>query len=216
VSRTLYVLVDPRDHRVRYVGVTVNPGVRRMQHRERPPSREKTPLAKWKRKLQRKHGSRPLFVPVLCCQTDEALYEAEIAWIRYYRARCLDLLNVADGGVRDMTKWRESKSGHMPWNKGKTFSDEARERMSSAARRRRASAETRAKMSAARMGHAVSDETRSRIGAKTRANATSKRPEVRARIAETLRGRTLPDDVKAKLRASQQLRRSRERWSQVP
>lgn len=212
----IYVLVDPRTRRVRYVGQTTRPAQRAAQHRTPSGTPGNEPLAKWKRKLGAL-GLRPLFVPVLSCATVDELDHAEVAWIRFFRAQTSELLNCDDGGQesrkgmtgkRHTAEWKARMSGRVPPNKGGKASDETRARMSAAKRGRRLPPETIRRMTEARLGHTTSAETRAKIAAAHKGLTHS--TATRAKLSAQRIGIPLPDETKAKLRIAQQARRARE------
>jgi hypothetical protein len=92
----VYVLVDPRDSTVRYVGQTSNWRHRRVQHHG-PGGALTWPMAYWKVELHTV-GKLPLFAVV--DTTSRLLIDRlEKRWIAYYRALG-DLFNMDAGGGR--------------------------------------------------------------------------------------------------------------------
>jgi predicted GIY-YIG superfamily endonuclease len=89
----VYVLVDPRDDTVRYVGITRDPDKRRAQHRS--PSAANWRMAEWKLELA-KAGKRPLMAVVDSAPSGRHLLR-EAQWMRYYRKRGFGLLNQSMG-----------------------------------------------------------------------------------------------------------------------
>lgn len=79
----IYVLVDPRDYTVRYVGITENVARRRDQHCG--PESSNWEKAIWSLELHRL-GMHPLMAVVDSAPRPLA-HVAEIEWIRYYLAR---------------------------------------------------------------------------------------------------------------------------------
>lgn len=98
----IYVLVDPNDLTVRYVGQTANPRARRLTHREEPVQCEGNPLlAAWKAAL-RATGKNVLFRIVDSALTPQDADYRERKWIAYYR-QLGRLHNVHRGGSRPKT-----------------------------------------------------------------------------------------------------------------
>lgn len=92
----IYVLIDPRDMTVRYVGRSMNPKARLYFHVSkvgvgRPSSRS---ITLWTGEL-RGLGLRPSLVMIECC-TRRSYPAAERGWIAYYRRRG-HLYNRKDG-----------------------------------------------------------------------------------------------------------------------
>lgn len=85
----VYVLVDPRDDTVRYVGITRDPDKRRRSHKG--PGSTNQRMAEWKVELA-KAGKSPLMAVVDSSTADYRLTK-EALWIRYYRAQGFRLLN---------------------------------------------------------------------------------------------------------------------------
>lgn len=91
----IYVLADPRDQSVRYVGKTTNAARRLRSHCTRPTRNER--MGEWISKLALR-GLTPTMVVVGNC-LDDQWETAERAWIAFLRVRGR-ILNVADGGRR--------------------------------------------------------------------------------------------------------------------
>jgi hypothetical protein len=89
----IYALVDPRDERVRYVGVTIRPLFDRLaDHIEKPTNRE---MRRWFADLDAQ-GSAPSVR--LLIGVSDAWEDAERGWIAWFRARG-ELLNIDPGGI---------------------------------------------------------------------------------------------------------------------
>lgn len=80
----IYVLVDPRDMTVRYVGQTSRPVQRRGQHSTLR-SITNLEVGEWKLELMRA-GKHPLMA-VVDSATEELRHVAEMEWIHYYLRR---------------------------------------------------------------------------------------------------------------------------------
>lgn len=94
----VYGLLDPRDHALRYVGVTTGPPKRRLdQHLTAGRRGERLPVAKWVGKLLTLE-MRPSMVILSRFSGKEDPYDAEVELIARYRAAGMRLLNVTPGG----------------------------------------------------------------------------------------------------------------------
>lgn len=144
-SYVIYLLWDPRNGDVRYVGQTKYPERRLADHR--------------RGLLKRGHcrcWERLLIEQGLCCETaivEEALTDIEANdrerwWIAYARQLAWPLTNATDGG--------DGSPGHM-------CSQETRDRMSHAQKGHSVSSEQRVKLRLAGLGHVVSVETRRKM-----------------------------------------------------
>lgn len=140
----IYVLIDPRDNEIRYVGKTVQALTDRLQaHIQRCFARTDH-RSRWVAQLVRR-GYRPRIELIQVTDSDH-WREAEPYWIGYYRSLGCDLTNGTEGG-----------------DGGDTPTAEVRARISQKLTGVKMRPDLVAKMSAARMGHSVSDETRVKI-----------------------------------------------------
>lgn len=97
----IYVLIDPRDNAVRYVGVTVNPKDRLRRHIQAAPT-SKLHSGRWISQLLGLN-----MVPTLNVideATEEDWRDRETYWIAKYRGEGTNLTNLTSGGegVRDL------------------------------------------------------------------------------------------------------------------
>jgi hypothetical protein len=104
----IYVLIDPRDETVNYVGQTVCPGRRREEHAGRSRYRRGTnfSLNKWKDDLK-EHGLEPRLVVVEIMNRDK-MDAREASWIAYYRMLG-DIFNILPGAVKKKKPKRKYK-----------------------------------------------------------------------------------------------------------
>jgi len=112
---SVYLLIDPRDHRIRYVGKSTNPTARLAAHlRDRSTTRK----ANWLRTLTAA-GLRPTLTVV---ETGEGEWQyAETRWILNLRAAGCDLTNATDGGEglhnpTEQTRTRIADAQRAIWN----------------------------------------------------------------------------------------------------
>lgn len=147
---SVYVLIDPRNGQVRYVGVTSNPKQRLRDH-IRTAKKEKHHRATWINSLL-SEGLTPV-MDIIDETNNEEWQQCEIAWIAHYRGLGYDLVNATDGGEGTRgcipskeTRRKQSESGkNRPpitdearknisrennHNYGKSFSEEHRKRIS--------------------------------------------------------------------------------------
>ena len=200
---TIYVLIDPRDGRVRYVGKTANP-VKRLPGHLAEARGERHRRACWLRALLAL-GLEPTLEVI-----EEVAgngNERERFWIALYRSEGHDLVNGTDGGEGvTMTPEMRAKIGNA--NRGKIRTLEAREAMSTSRRGRlrppeavaataqsnagqKRSDEFKARMRAARLGKVASEETRARLSssAKARGARVDFTSETRAKMREASKRR---------------------------
>lgn len=204
----VYVLSDPRDNAIRYVGVSSRSAYRRLwEHIHRA---LKTPLRNhrvcWIRSLLQR-GLEPVLTIVESGTGDWA--ESERTWIAAFRGIGCNLVNGTDGGDGVM---------------GLRHSSESKARMAIAHLGKRASVETRAKMSRSRRGHPgvkfspealarmsashigrnkgipLSPETRAKLSASKLGRVGHKHtPESRVKLSKTLRGHEVSQETRAKI-----------------
>jgi GIY-YIG catalytic domain-containing protein len=106
----IYVLIDPRDNRVRYVGASVKP------HKRLNLAIAKAEKRTWFLELE-SLNLRPTLQIIETVNDDDSWTARERYWISYYRSMYNDLTNVSDGG---------------PGAYGVKRSDETRAKMSAA------------------------------------------------------------------------------------
>jgi hypothetical protein len=93
----VYALLDPSDHLVRYVGMTVESADRRRKRHIYTSKRRETHCARWVRSLT-KAGLEPEILVLEEVDDPLALPKREIFWIALYRKHGADLTNLSDGG----------------------------------------------------------------------------------------------------------------------
>lgn len=143
-----------------YIGQTIMPLLRRW--RVHKSAKRNTPLCN----SIRKHGADKFTLEVLCAVlSKEYLDEMEIHFIKYYNTLAPNGYNLLAGGNASQCR------GLVPWNKGKTITEEARKNLSEAHKGQvawnkglKASVETRIKQSEAKKGKRVSPNTEFKKG----------------------------------------------------
>ena len=169
----IYVLVDPRTNKIRYVGRAVNTKNRLKGHMH---GKDGKHTRNWIEQLKRK-GMKPRLL-VVEIVSDENWRDAERKWIAYYRANGTRLTNIADGGG--------GVSGYRHSNRSK-------KKISNALKCKSHSEEWNRKNSEAHLGQRTwlgrhhSEKTKQKIG---NANRGKKRTDaVRKKMSESRKGR---------------------------
>lgn len=152
-SAIIYILIDPLDNEIRYVGKTWQTPSRRLSDHCRTDRPGNSHKENWIAKVLR-WGYRPLIEIVQSVPVDDWPI-AEQYWIGYYRELGCNLTNGTLGGDGGNTltpaaraKLSKSKTGV----KRPPFSDEWRARMSASRQGQVRSPEQRSNMSAAKLG----------------------------------------------------------------
>jgi hypothetical protein len=211
----IYVLKDPRDGAIRYVGKTVvSLRLRLWNHTNNALARNlKTHVSAWIRQLHGL-GLAPVIELIETVQHDESWASREQHWIASNRAAGADLTNLTIGGEGTPGKivgaeWRAKMSALMM---GRVMDNHTRALMSEA--KRNLSPEARAAMGAAQAKRFTDPEARAKLGnqnrnpsAETRAKigaAGRNRPAAsNARIAASNRTRIITDETRARISAVQ-------------
>lgn len=134
----VYVLVDPRDDAVRYVGVTTKTLHRRcVEHCAAARRGDRGYAYAWLRQVL-EAGLRPRIECVETVAPGGDWPEAERRWIRLYRERGARLANLTDGGdgVPGRRNTPEQLARLIASLKGRKCSEQARSNMKAAAKRR--------------------------------------------------------------------------------
>jgi hypothetical protein len=101
----IYVLKDPDTGDVRYVGKTNNPAKRMSGHMAAQSDRN-LPSVRWVRSLKT-NNKKP--VMEIIEETDD--WEiCERKWIKFYRSKYDNLLNLDDGGIVEIHAYRENRN----------------------------------------------------------------------------------------------------------
>lgn len=202
----IYALHDPRNGRVRYVGMSAHPARRLIEHRK--PSRlvAKTHKNTWIKSLLRL-GLVPTLSILETVQTDH-WQDAERRWILAFGP---SLTNGAAGG-RGGGITPEVRAKISQRHRGKVVSEETRRRIGATSRGRKHSDETLAKMAAAARGRAFSPEHRAKLSERAKQREARKTPEQRAAIAEKIRTWVLamPDETRRRMREAARRRIDRQ------
>lgn len=145
----IYALKDPISSRVRYVGKAADPFFRYEEHLQPRYAGDGTHRGNWVSKLLRDSLTPTLEILDSVPESEWQFWEKE--WIRLYRALEPDLTNATDGG-EGTTFWR-----------GKTRSEETRQRMRASQLGKKHSPETREKLRKINLGNRHTAEARCKI-----------------------------------------------------
>lgn len=188
----VYVIADPRDELPRYVGKTTCFRKRQQQHlRDSESGADGTHKGRWIRALLRE-GVRPQFRLVMCCFTPDGLNEAEREWIAYYLGVGARLTNLTGGGEGGgYTPTQETRDKIAARMRGRVFNAETIAKMSAAKKGRRLTPEWRAKVTASLLAGLEDEDRKAKHRAAMQSPACAAQ---RARLHQSLRGRTQSDD----------------------
>lgn len=190
----IYVLIDPRDSRIRYVGQTVNIKQRYKNHCII--HRSKDHRSHWLNNL-RSLNLKPIMQIVEEC--DESTWaERETYWIRHYRDLGCGLVNATEGGegISGLKHSEEAKRKMGDIHRGKIISEDHRRKISEANRGKTRSEETKRKMSEAHKGekNPYYGKTHSKE-IRLKMSEVNKNPseETRCKLREATRGNNNPN-----------------------
>lgn len=163
----IYVLIDPRDYRIRYVGKTINPKRRLRGHCTYLKSRSHR--THWLNQLK-KENIRPILQVVEKC-SESIWSEREMWWISYGRGCGWNLTNTTDGGegILGYCHTEETREKIRQAHKGNTYTlgrkqtEEHKQNISNSLRGKKKSDEHNKKNSEANKGRIVSDVTRTKM-----------------------------------------------------
>lgn len=192
----VYYLIDPRNEKIRYVGISLDPKRRYLAHLKPVGSRYS---ACWVRSLI-KAGLRPTLRIAVWLQNVEEAKRVEISLIASHS----DLTNLSTGGeggsgvwfsaerraahglrVKERYKDPEARKRHSEAAKLGWENPEARARASLASTGRHMSEEAKVKIKNALLGHAVTDEMRSKLRAANIGRLASVEIRAKMRVAHT-------------------------------
>lgn len=215
----IYMLADPIDSRIRYVGKTDNLTGRYRSHCSTQNRQDHR--ANWLNKL-RSLNLKPIMQIIEEC--DETNWvERETYWIKYYREVLgCDLVNATDGGEGTVgwtqseetrRKLSESRKGEKNPYFGKTHSEEAKRKLSEAQKGNTNwlgkvhSAESKRKIGEGNKGKILNEETRRKLSEANKGKTPSE--ETKRKMSESKKGNTnclgriLSDEHKHKIGEAQ-------------
>jgi len=147
---SVYALIDPRSHQLRYIGKALDVRQRDRNHFKQA-KWERSRKAAWMREL-RAAGLRPDLIVIEECTPAESAAR-EKYWIARALWRGIPLLNMKHGGQGRINTSEETRKKISDAVKGKGHGPEWRAAHAAALRGRKASDETKAKMSRAHIGN---------------------------------------------------------------
>jgi len=209
----IYILCDPCDGQVRYVGKADDVNRRMSLHLGLARKCHKTYCARWIRSLLLK-GESPI-VDVIEEVAQGAWVEAEKRWIAYYRDSGAPLTNMTVGGdgaipldlCEDEFRRRISEGVRR-----KGLDPEWRKSLGKSTRGKHLSAEWRAKIGAANKGKIIPPEAIAKAKATRLRNGNQHPPmseEGRRNISKALKGRKCSEEHKAHLSAARKGKKGR-------
>lgn len=186
---SIYVLIDPRDGEIRYVGMTGKTLETRLRGRLKD-TRCRGHRRHWLDQLKRM-GMTPTIQLIQEVPTDFG-GQAEVYWISYFRAVGCNLVNGTDGG----------EGGHL----GVKMSEETKEKLRQATIRQFQDPEARRQVSLVHKGKTISPLHKRVVSAATtkrwekwRADGSYTSPETRAKISASRSHEPLSDEYKRKM-----------------
>ncbi len=210
----IYILRDPRDNAIRYVGKTHRIKTRLNTHMSMA-GKETNYKSKWLLHLKRL-GLVPTF-EIIETGTGNGWYESEQRWIRHFRAMGCALTNLTDGGpgLLGVALSDETKAKIRAKHLGKTLTAEHRLKLSIAHKGQRPvnieqlrvgnigrkhSPEHLAKLALARVGFKMPPEAVKRHADAIRGRKRS--PEVVKAHAERMKGHPVSPETRARIGAA--------------
>jgi group I intron endonuclease len=105
----IYVLIDPRNNELRYVGLTTQPLAKRFHnHLDSARRGASSHVYNWMRQVM-ETGQVPLIVQIESCDSLEELCEREVDFMAYFKSIGCRLTNQAKGGSRGMAGFKHSE-----------------------------------------------------------------------------------------------------------
>lgn len=201
---TIYALIDPLTHQVRYIGkTTVGLRIRFTAHMRDKRSSWKT---NWIRSLKER-GLTPEIEGlelVSGSPSSEEWQEAEMFWISYMRSIGCSLTNLTDGGEglhgHRFSDEHKRKIGQA--HKGRIVSDEARAKMRES--RKLVSHEHLIRLAESQRGKPLSDEHKAKLGKAWLGRKHT--PETRAKMSASAMGRKVSEEGRKNMSIAQKNR----------
>ena len=158
----IYILIDPRDNQVRYVGKTKSINRRYYQHNSEA-SKIRNHKNNWLLSLKN-NNLKPEMVTIDECE-DDSWVLLEQWYIELFKSWGYKLTNLTKGGegAYGYKHTEESKQKMSHGNKGKIISLETREKISKAVKGRKYSDEIKIKASQVAKKRGISPETRDKM-----------------------------------------------------
>lgn len=192
MTNRIYSLTDPRDGRIRYIGVTSGSLANRLKgHLQRARQGENSHRARWMRVLLGL-GLKPIIA--LVEETEDR--SREIYWIGHYRSVGCDLTNCTEGGDGSVHLTEELRERIRSKVTGFRHTEEAKAKISEEVKRHWQNPERRQKAAERLIARSQSEETRRHTsermkGVQIRLGHKNS-PEHRAKISAALKGKPRP------------------------
>lgn len=213
---TIYMLIDPRDEEIRYIGWTSRTLERRLYEHVHIVSHGRL-KKEWVRQLLQ-CGLEPR-IQVIQQVPAQSWAAAKIYWIGFFRKMGCPLTNMSNGGdgnlgclVSEETRakmraaWTENRKKSVP---RRPHTEASKEKLRQATLKQFENPAARAAVSKVHKGKVISPEQRATISAVTkrrwkewRVNGCVTSPETRAKMSAAKKGKPLSEEHKAKIRAS--------------
>ena len=159
----IYILIDPRDNQVRYIGKTKSKTRRYYQHISEASKGNRTHKNNWLLSLK-KDGLKPEMVIIDECNDDSWIFLEEW-YIEIFKTWGCNLTNLTKGGEgpAGYRHTEEHKQNMSKLHKGKTISLETRQKISIAVKGRKYSEEQKKIFSETAKKRGISVETRKKM-----------------------------------------------------
>jgi len=180
----IYILIDPRDNQVRYVGKTKSKNRRYYQHMNEASKGTRTHKNNWLLSLKNK-GLKPEMVIIDECEDDSWIF-LEKWYLEVFKAWGYNLTNLTQGGEgpSGYKHTEEHKQNMSKLHKGKTVSLETRQKISIAVKGRKYSDEQKKMYSEVAKKRGISAETRQKMHETRRKNNYSHSEETKQKISQ--------------------------------
>ena len=208
---SVYVLKDPRDGAVRYVGLSYRPEYRLKEHLYTA-KHGRYHVHRWIGCLL-KEGVSPVMEIVEDKIEDGKHGEVERSWIQHFKSEGCKLTNLTDGGegVKGLARTPEMIDRMRKSLTGRHLSPEHRAKLSRIRKGRKVTEETRRRMSIGLSGLKRKPETLAKMSAANLGKKLS--PECRAKISAALMGRFVSAETRLKKSLSTKGRKGKP-WSE--
>lgn len=180
----IYVLVDPRDGDLRYVGQTRNALSRRL--RDHLADKRPCHRTNWIQLLVR-IGLRPIIRIVQHVTQDEA-NDAERYWISWFKSENCRLVNSTDGGDGVYNPTNDVRAKISDSNKRRKATDVTRAKMREAHLGKKHNEDTKLKISNSTKGHVKDSVWREKLSKANKGKRHSHTAETKDKIANSRRG----------------------------
>ena len=209
----IYYILNILQNKI-YIGSSVNVIKRMSQHKNS--LCKNNHYNKYLQKSWNKYGEGSFDFGILEKAKNQNLIEIEQKYIDHYKSFIpkygYNMNPAAEGrfGAKhsEETKKRLSEigMGKTPWNKGKSFSEEVKRKMSETKKGKKVSKETRRKMSISQKGRKYSEETRRKMSESQKGNKNAigckRTKKQKAHLSRIHKGRIISEETRRKLSES--------------